>query len=138
EKRILYGVLITVMGLIIGIIIFLYRKRGRAKMSKNLIGIDKINEKELAALSGSYIEDVHAFLHDLSRDPRASGVSILVKGQYIYFSNDVVKRFKLLYRDGKNSKEILAEMPEFELREEVKKMIEKLKEFGELPERKKK
>nr|MDO8116528.1 hypothetical protein [Candidatus Sigynarchaeota archaeon] len=129
------GIMLVFIGIILGIVIYILKRRKKVSMSKNLLGINRINENELARLSGAYIEDTHAFLHDISRNPDSSGVSILVKGQYVYFSNEVVKKFKLLYKSGKNSKDILAEMPEFETREEVKKMLEKLKDFEELPDR---
>ncbi len=131
------GIGLIFIGFVIGIVIYILKRKKKVSLSKNLLGINRITENELARLSNSYIEDTHAFLHDISRNPDASGIAILVKGQYIYFSNNVAKQFKHLYKDGKNTKEILAEMPEFETREEVKKMLEKLKEFEELPDREK-
>lgn len=132
------GVLLILAGIGIGIVIFIVKRRSRATLSKSLIGFDKVNERELARISKSYTEDAHAFLHDVSRNPDSSGVAILVKGEYVYFSNDVVKQFKEKYKEGKNTKELLAELDHFETREEVKQLIEKLKEFDELPAREKK
>src|SRR5271157_673428 len=132
------GILAIVFGIILGVFLLFVRRRNRASLSRNLLGIEKITERELARISGAYIEDAHAFLHDISRNPESSGLSILVKGEYIYFANKIVKQFKELYKEGKGSKEILEELPIFETREEVKKIIEKLKEFEELPTREKK
>jgi hypothetical protein len=132
-----WGIIAVVIFILLVIVAVFVKKRRKDAMSRNLHGIDKINEKELARLAGVYIEDAHAFLHDVSRNPDASGIPILVKGEYIYFANEVIKNLKALYKDGKNTKEILEEMHEFETREEVKKMLEKLKEFDELPARKK-
>lgn len=130
---VLWGILLIIFGVLFGILLSLLKRRGKAKLSKNLLGFDKINERELARISRSYIEEAHSFLHDVSRDPDSSGIPILVKGQYIYFSNKVVKKFKELYKEGKRTKGIIAEMPQFETRAEVSEMLEKLKEFDELP-----
>nr|MDO8084336.1 hypothetical protein [Candidatus Sigynarchaeum springense] len=126
-----WGIIAVVLFFIIVIFIFFMKKRKKASISRNLLGIEKINERDLARLAGVYIEEAHAFLHDVSRNPDASGIPILVKGEYIYYSNAVIKKFKKLYKEGKNTKELIEEMPQFETREEVKKMLEKLKEFGQ-------
>ncbi len=130
-----WGILAIALFFVIVIFIAFMRKRKKAAISRNLLGIEKISERDLARLAGVYIEEAHVFLHDVSRNPDASGIPILVKGEYIYFSNAVIKKFKKLYKEGKNTKELIEEMPQFETREEVKKMLEKLKEFDELPER---
>ncbi|MFX0100293.1 MAG: hypothetical protein ACFFCS_11980 [Candidatus Hodarchaeota archaeon] len=130
---IFWGILLIIFGVLFGVFLSLLKRRGKAKLSKNLLGFDKINERELARISGMYIEEAHSFLHDVSRDPNSSGISILVKGQYIYFSNKIIKKFKELYKEGKRTKELIAEMPQFETKVEVSKMLEKLREFDELP-----
>ncbi|MEX2680889.1 MAG: hypothetical protein Q6373_004770 [Candidatus Sigynarchaeota archaeon] len=130
-----WGIVVVMLFFVIIVFIFFIKKRKKASISRNLLGIEKINERDLARLSGAYIQDVHAFLHDISRNPEASGIAILVKGEYIYYSNAVIKKFKKLYKEGKNTKELIEELPQFETREEVRKMIEKLKEFDELPAR---
>ncbi len=132
-----WGILSVVLFVVIVVFIFFMKRRKKASILRNLLGIEKIGEKDLARLAGVYIEEAHAFLHDVSRNPEASGIPILVKGEYIYFSNETIKKFKKLYKEGKNTKELIEEMPQFETREEVKKMLEKLKEFDELPARKK-
>ncbi|MHA1683904.1 MAG: hypothetical protein ACTSUE_23400 [Promethearchaeota archaeon] len=129
------GILLCFVFVGLVVVITLYKRSGKAKISKNLIGIDKITERELARISGAYIEKVHSFLHDVSRNPESSGVAILIKGEYIYFSNKIIKQFKINYRDGMHIKEMVAEMPEIETREEYKKIVEKLKDFDELPKR---
>nr|MDO8110548.1 hypothetical protein [Candidatus Sigynarchaeota archaeon] len=137
-KEYVAGILMILIGVFLGIFIMFFKRKNKAALSRNLLGIEKISERELARIAGVYIEDAHSFLHDVSRNPDSSGIPILVKGEYIYFSNKVIKEFKKLYKDGKNTKDILEAIPQFETREEVKKMIEKLKEFEELPERQKK
>ncbi|MBN2151616.1 MAG: hypothetical protein JW839_09235 [Candidatus Lokiarchaeota archaeon] len=132
-----WGILALVVFVAIVVFQIFLKRRKKASISRNLLGIEKIDERSLARLAGAYIEETHAFLHDVSRNPDSTGIAILVKGEYIYFSNAVVKKFKQLYKEGKNTKELLEEMPQFETREEVKKMLEKLKEFDELPSRKK-
>ena len=132
------GILTLVLGIVFGVLLLFIRRKNRASLSRNLLGIEKITERELARISGAYVEDAHAFLHDISRNPESAGLSVLVKGEYIYFANKIVKEFKNAYGEGKDTKEILEEMPIFETREEVKKVIEKLKEFEELPSRPKK
>jgi len=132
------GIISILLGIVFGIFVLFIRRRKKASLSRNLLGIEKITEKELAKLSGAYVEDAHAFLHDISRNPESSGISVLVKGGYIYYANKTIKEFKNLYKEGKGAKEILEELPIFETREEVKKVIEKLKEFEELPAREKK
>lgn len=127
------GILSIVIFIVLVVFVVFVRRRKRASLSRNLLGIEKITEHELARISGAYIEDAHAFLHDISRNPESVGISILVKGEYIYFANKVIKKFKDLYKEGKGTKEILEKLPIFETREEVKKTIEKLKEFNELP-----
>jgi hypothetical protein len=134
---ILWGVLAVILFIVIVVFVVFMKRRKKASISRNLLGIEKIGERDLARLAGVYIEEAHAFLHDVSRNPEASGIPILVKGEYIYFSNAVLKKFKKLYKEGKNTKELIEEIPQFETREEVKKMLEKLKEFDELPSRKK-
>lgn len=130
-----WGIVLALVfcGLIVGIT--LLKRMGKAKISKNLLGIDKISERELSGITGSYVEKVHAFLHDVSRNPDASGIAILVKGEYIYFSNKVIKKFKLKYKDGMGMKEIIASMEQIETRDEYKKILQRLEEFDELPER---
>ncbi len=132
-----WGILAVVFFVVIAVFLVFLKRRKKASISRHLLGIEKIGERDLARLAGVYIEDAHAFLHDVSRNPEASGIPILVKGEYIYFSNTVLKKFKKMYKEGKNTKELIEEMPQFETREEVKKMLEKLKEFDELPSRKK-
>ncbi len=132
-----WGILALVIFVVLVVFIAFMKRRKKATISRNLLGIEKIDERNLARLAGVYIEEAHAYLHDVSRNPEAPGIPILVKGEYIYFSNAVIKKFKKLYKEGKNTKELLEEMPQFETREEVKKMLEKLKEFEELPSRKK-
>jgi hypothetical protein len=132
-----WGIIAAVLFVVIVVLVVFVKRRKRASISRNLLGIEKINERDLARLAGVYIEEAHTFLHDVSRNPDASGIPILVKGEYVYFANDIIKKFKQLYKEGKNTKELLEEMPQFETREEVKKMLEKLKEFDELPTRKK-
>jgi hypothetical protein len=132
-----WGILAVVLFVVIAVFLVFVKKRKKSSISRNLLGIEKIGERDLARLAGVYIEEAHAFLHDVSRNPEASGIPILIKGEYIYFSNEVIKKFKKLYKEGKNTKELIEEMPQFETREEVKKMLEKLKEFDELPARKK-
>lgn len=135
---ILAGIGLTFLGIGIGLVIYFVQRRSKVSLSKNLLGMSRIDEHELAKLAGVYSEEAHSFLHDVSRNPDASGIPILVKGVYIYFSNKIVRQFKDLYAEGLNTKGILKEIPEFQTREEVKKMLEKLREFDELPEREKK
>ncbi|NMC04918.1 MAG: hypothetical protein GYA24_06890 [Candidatus Lokiarchaeota archaeon] len=120
---------------IVVLVVFMKRRK-KASISRALLGVEKINERDLARLANIYVEEAHAYLHDVSRDPDESGIAILVKGEYIYFANEVIKEFKKLYKEGKNTKELLEAMSQFETREEVKKVLEKLKEFEELPKRK--
>ncbi|MHA1889555.1 MAG: hypothetical protein ACTSYS_01085 [Promethearchaeota archaeon] len=129
------GIIFTLIGIVIFIAIFILKRRTSVKISKNLLGIDRITERDLAKISNVFIEDVHTFLHDVSRNPETSGIAILVRGQYIYFSNRVIKRFKELFKSGKTMKEIVAELVEIETKEEYKRIVEKLREFDELPER---
>jgi hypothetical protein len=130
-----WGILAIVLFVVIIVFVVFVKRRKKAAISRNLLGIEKISERDLARLAGVYIEEAHAFLHDVSRNPDASGIPILVKGEYIYYSNETIKKFKQLFKEGKNTKELIEELPQFETREEVKKMLEKLKEFDELPER---
>jgi hypothetical protein len=132
------GIVFILVGILLGVLLYLMRKRKNAFLGKHLRDMDRVSERELARLSGAYVEEAHAFLHDISRNPKSTGIAVLVKGEYIYFPNEIIKQFKLLYKDGKNTKDILEEMPVFKTREEVKQIIEKLKEFNELPTRAKK
>jgi ABC-type multidrug transport system fused ATPase/permease subunit len=137
--QILLGVVFIVIIVLLAILLFMLRKRRSAFLGKYLKDMDRISERELARLSGVYVEEAHAFLHDISRNQKALGIAVLVKGEYIYFPNEIIKKFKLQYKDGKNTRDILEAMSEvFETREEVKQIIEKLREWNELPARAKK
>ncbi|MHA1848349.1 MAG: hypothetical protein ACTSXU_11940, partial [Promethearchaeota archaeon] len=71
------GIIFTLIGIVIFIAIFILKRRTSVKISKNLLGIDRITERDLAKISNVFIEDVHAFLHDVSRNPETSGIAIL-------------------------------------------------------------
>ena len=84
---------------------------------------------------GVHLNKVERKLYAWSRTPKFNHVVAFLKNEYYFVHEDVVEKYRDLYRQGYGEKELLDEIPALGTRDLVKAVARRLAELGRLPER---
>jgi hypothetical protein len=127
----------TVIAIILIVLSYVPNLLFSTKLTRFMKDYYMIEDDTIARELQRPLREVRQKMYELSQDlERKDYVIVFLNKHYIFYHGTTVEKFKELYKQGKNEKEILEELKPFDLRtrKEVKTIKQTLNKFDRLEE----